>query len=159
MPGSKNTEKVSQFRLGFLVHDVARLRRTVLDKALKPMGITRSQWWVLANLSRNSGQSMVQTELANVMDIGKVALGGLLDRLEANGFIVRTADPVDRRAKRIEMTAKGAAHLKGIQDCATGINDEMMLGVTTEELHMTEDVLHRLKKRLIEMDGEIKNGD
>ncbi len=96
----------SQFDLGFLIHDVSRLRRTVFDKALKPLGITRSQWWVLTNLSRNSSHEMMQTELANVLDIGKVALGGLLDRLEASGYIERRADPVDRRTKRIVMTRR-----------------------------------------------------
>jgi len=69
------------FRIGFLIHDVSRLRRTVVDKALRPLGITRSQWWVLANLARDDGTAMTQTELARVMDVGKVTLGGLIDRL------------------------------------------------------------------------------
>src|SRR5262245_33864459 len=46
------------FRIGFLIHDVSRLRRTVVDKVLRPMGVTRSQWWVLANLSRHNRQGM-----------------------------------------------------------------------------------------------------
>jgi len=71
------------FRVGFLIHDVSRLRRTVVDKALRPLGVTRSQWWVLANLSRHNGGGMMQTELSKVMDVGKVTLGGLIDRLEA----------------------------------------------------------------------------
>ena len=96
------------FRIGFLIHDVSRLRRTVVDKALRPLGITRSQWWVLANLSRDDGTAMMQTELARVMDVGKVTLGGLIDRLESCGLVKRQADPHDRRAKRIVMTQKGS---------------------------------------------------
>src|SRR4030088_3041768 len=69
------------FRIGFLIHDVSRLRRTIVDKALRPMGVTRSQWWVLANLSRHNGDGMMQTELSKVMDVGKGTLGGLIDRL------------------------------------------------------------------------------
>lgn len=83
MAGIKATFKSGQFRLGFLVHDVSRLRRTVLDKELKPLGITRSQWWVLANLSRNSGEGMMQTELAKFLDIGKVALDAVMARRPA----------------------------------------------------------------------------
>jgi DNA-binding MarR family transcriptional regulator len=149
-------DKVSEFRLGFLVHDVSRLRRTVVDKTMKPLGITRSQWWVLANLSRHEGGIMMQTELANVLDIGKVALGGLLDRLEANGMIQRVADPIDRRAKRIEMTDKGAKLLDGIQARASALNADMLHDLTPQEVHATEEVLHRLKKRLIEMDNGLK---
>ena len=48
-----------EIRFGFLVHDVSRLRRIVVDRALKPLGITRSQWWVLSFLSRRDG--MTQT--------------------------------------------------------------------------------------------------
>ncbi len=36
--------------LGFLVHDVARLRRTRLDAELRPLGITRAQRWMLIQL-------------------------------------------------------------------------------------------------------------
>src|SRR3546814_1927172 len=63
-------------RFGFLIHDVSRLRRVVVDRALKPLGITRSQWWVLAFLSRRDG--MTQTALASDLDLTKVAIGGLL---------------------------------------------------------------------------------
>jgi MarR family transcriptional regulator, transcriptional regulator for hemolysin len=149
-------DKVSEFRLGFLVHDVSRLRRTVVDKTMKPLGVTRSQWWVLANLSRHEGGTMMQTELANVLDVGKVALGGLLDRLEANGMIRRVGDPVDRRAKRIEMTDKGAKLLDGLQARASLLNADMLHDLTPEEVHETEEVLHRLKKRLIEIDNGLK---
>jgi DNA-binding MarR family transcriptional regulator len=158
MAGAKVTLKPGQFRLGFLVHDVSRLRRTVIDNALKPLGITRSQWWVLANLSRHNGEPTMQTELARVLDIGKVALGGLLDRLEANGYIIRKTDPTDRRAKRIEMTAAGRFLLNLMQERATGLNRDMMRGMTAEEILLAEDILHRMKLRLIEMNNETKQG-
>ena len=107
------------FRIGFLIHDVSRLRRTVVDKALRPIGVTRSQWWVLANLSRHNGEGMMQTELAKVMDVGKVTLGGLIDRLEATGVVARQADPSDRRAKRVIITPRGLKLLTEIQEIAS----------------------------------------
>src|SRR5438067_11869208 len=48
-----------KLRLGFLVHDVSRLRRKAIDRVLKPLGVTRSQWWVLAFLSRRDGMPQV----------------------------------------------------------------------------------------------------
>src|ERR1700740_2244607 len=85
-------------RLGYLIHDVSRLRRMMFDRALAPLGITRSQWWVFAFISRKDG--LPQTQLANELDVGKVAVGALIDRLESSGFVIRQADPVDRRLKR-----------------------------------------------------------
>jgi len=153
-----DTPVANQFRLGFLIHDVSRLRRTVIDKALRPLGITRSQWWVLSNLSRNTSHEMVQTELANVLDIGKVALGGLLDRLEAAGYIERKADPADRRAKRVVMTRKGEEVLEQMQEQGADLNRDTLRDITEEEVRLAEDIMHRMKKRLIEMDAELRNG-
>ncbi|QQN75288.1 MarR family winged helix-turn-helix transcriptional regulator [Croceicoccus sp. YJ47] len=146
------------FRLGFLVHDVSRLRRTIIDKALKPMGITRSQWWVLSNLARHQNLEMKQTELANVLDIGKVALGGLLDRLEAAGHIKRLADPVDRRAKRIVMTAQGKRILTKMTSRGKKLNDAIYCDLTNEEITFAEEILSKMKQRLIAMDNAVKSG-
>ena len=152
MPKSDMSAMARQYRVGFLVHDVSRLRRTVFDKALKPLGITRSQWWVLAHLSRGKEHAMMQTELANVLDIGKVALGGLLDRLEANGYIERRADPVDRRAKRVAITDAGEHLLESMQEHASTLNKEMLGGINDNEITLVEDVLHRMKHKLLEME-------
>lgn len=150
--------EAKRFRLGYLVHDASRLRRTVIDKVMRPMGITRSQWWVLTNLTRDSCHAMAQTELANVLDIGKVGLGGLIDRLEESGYIERKADPEDRRAKHIVMTAEGEKALSKIQSEAVSINRRMLDCVTSEEIEFAQDVLARIKRNLLEMDADYKNG-
>src|SRR6201993_5559851 len=84
-----------ELRLGFLIHDVSRLRRSAFDRVLKPLNVTRSQWWVLAYLSREDG--VTQSQLAEELDLGKVAVGGLIDRLEKSGLVRRDPDPLDRR--------------------------------------------------------------
>lgn len=147
------TKEEHPFRIGFLIHDVSRLRRTVVDKALRPMGVTRSQWWVLANLSRHNGQGMMQTELAKVMDVGKVTLGGLIDRLEAGGLVKRQPDPSDRRAKRVVMTPKGTKLLADIQAIATKVNDQILNGIARNDISRAETVLYKMKQQLISMDA------
>ena len=145
--------KEQPFRLGFLIHDVSRLRRTVVDKALKPYNITRSQWWALANLSRHNGRGMMQTELASVMDVGKVTLGGLIDRLEASGYVVREPDPKDRRAKRVKMTRAGVKLMNKMSSIAETINQNVVRDLSAKEVKQTEDALYKIKKRLLEMDS------
>src|ERR1700756_2028944 len=88
-----------ELRLGFLIHDVSRLRRSAFDRVLKPLNVTRAQWWMLAYLSREDG--MTQSQLAVELDMGKVAIGGLIDRLEKGGLVRREADAADRRINRI----------------------------------------------------------
>ncbi len=152
MPASNH--KKTPFRAGFLIHDASRLRRTVLDQRLKPLGITRSQWWVLSQVDRDdSGQGFSQIELARLLDVGKVTLGGLIDRLEKNGLVARVADPDDRRAKRIQLSRKGKRLLQRIEQIGIEVNREIMQGITAQEEEQLIAILSRMKHNLKAMDA------
>jgi DNA-binding MarR family transcriptional regulator len=141
----------TSLRFGFLIHDVSRLRRVVVDRALKPLGITRSQWWVLAFLSRRDG--MTQTALAADLDLTKVAIGGLLDRMEAAGFVERRADQSDGRARRVYLTRTGAKMVTAIRDSVESIELEILSRVPEDALNQAAETLRALKDTLLEMAG------
>ncbi|MFT4117180.1 MarR family winged helix-turn-helix transcriptional regulator [Bradyrhizobium sp.] len=141
----------SSLRFGFLIHDVSRLRRVVVDRSLKPLSITRSQWWVLAFLSRRDG--MTQTALAADLDLTKVAIGGLLDRMEGAGFIERRADRNDGRARRVYLTRAGAKMVTTIRESVESIELEILSRVPEEQLNQAADTLRTLKDTLLEMLG------
>jgi DNA-binding MarR family transcriptional regulator len=141
----------SSLRFGFLIHDVSRLRRVVVDRSLKPLGITRSQWWVLAFLSRRDG--MTQTALAADLDLTKVAIGGLLDRMEDAGFIERRADRNDGRARRVYLTRAGAKMVNTIREKVESTELEILSRVPEEQLNQAADTLRTLKDTLLEMLG------
>jgi DNA-binding MarR family transcriptional regulator len=144
-----------ELRLGFLVHDVSRMRRNVVDRALKPLEITRSQWWVLAFLSRQDG--MAQVALADELDLGKVALGGLIDRLEAVNLVERRPDKVDRRVKRVFVTKKGAGLIEEIRENVREAENTIIEGIAATDLQATVRALRTMKGNLLDMlgrDGE-----
>jgi DNA-binding MarR family transcriptional regulator len=141
----------TSLRFGFLIHDVSRLRRVVVDRALKPLGITRSQWWVLAFLSRRDG--MTQTALAADLDLTKVAIGGLLDRMESAGFIERRADPSDGRARRVHLTRAGARMVSVIRESVETIELEILDRIPEDALAQAAATLKILKDTLLEMTG------
>ena len=141
----------SSLRFGFLIHDVSRLRRVVVDRSLKPLGITRSQWWVLAFLSRRDG--MTQTALAVDLDLTKVAIGGLLDRMEDAGFVERRADRNDGRARRVYLTRAGAKVVNTIREKVESTELEILSRVPEEQLNQAADTLRTLKDTLLEMLG------
>lgn len=149
----KNLE--ANLRFGFLIHDVSRLRRIVVDRALKPLGLTRSQWWVLAFLSRRDG--MTQTALAADLDLTKVAVGGLVDRMEGAGFVERRADERDARARRIFLTRSGLRLVNKIRESVDVVEADILSTVTEAELDQAAAVLLNLKRRLLEMADQ--NGD
>lgn len=137
-----------EIRLGYLIHDVSRLRRTLFDKWLSPLGITRSQWWVLAFLSRNDG--MPQTELALELDVGKVALGALIDRLEEGGFVKRALDPSDRRVKRVVLTKQSKELIETLRDKNSQFNQRILTGIAREHIEITTETLRKMKHNLLE---------
>lgn len=128
-------------RFGFLIHDVSRLRRIVVDRALKPLGMTRSQWFLLAFLSRRDG--MTQTSLATDLDLTKVAVGGLLERMETQGLVERRADASDARIRRVFLTRAGTrlvreirAEVEKAELIALGSYDEEELAITVRTLQL-----------------------
>lgn len=144
----------SDFRIGFLVHDVSRLRKTLFDQEMKHLEITRSQWWVLAQLSREGRtEGMLQTELAHIVDVGKVAIGGLISRLEAGGFVVRAVDKSDRRAQRVRITKLGHSVLEQMSSVGRRLNINTFADIPEKDIETTERVLAAMKdniKQLIE---------
>src|SRR5579862_1812284 len=113
-------------RLGFLIHDVSRMRRNAFDQIMKPLGVTRARWWVLAHLSRHDG--IMQTQLADVLDVGKASLGTLIERLEEGGWVERRADPGDKRAKRVYLTRAALQLVKRMTDEENRFNEMILRG-------------------------------
>src|SRR6185437_4602084 len=144
-------------RLGYLIHDVSRLRRMMFDRELAPLGITRSQWWVLAFISRKDG--LPHTQLANELDVGKVALGALIDRLETSGFVVRQADPVDRRVKRVYLTKQARGFLEKLRKETDKFNAKIVNNIQRNQLEITSDALLAMKRNLLAMSGDTMSED
>lgn len=60
-------------------------------------------------------------ELASRLGVSKQAVGNVLDEMEARGFVVRRADPDDRRVRRVVLTEHGRA----ASDAAIRFSDEI----------------------------------
>jgi DNA-binding MarR family transcriptional regulator len=124
------------------------MRRTFFDQAFRPLGLTRSQQWVLAHLSRHPYDGVMQTELARELDVGKVTVGGLVDRLEAGGYVERRPDAVDRRAKRVFITDKGDELIRQMSTLGEELNKVILDGITPDQIKAAEDVLYEIKQNL-----------
>lgn len=136
-----------EIALGFLIHDVSRLRRVLFDRSLRPLGATRSQWWVLAFLSRDDG--MTQTKLAEELDMGKVGLGGLIDRLETAGLVERRVEPNDRRAKRVFLTREGRRFVARNRALNQQMNLAILKDIPRRDLEHTVCALDAMKANLL----------
>jgi MarR family transcriptional regulator for hemolysin len=145
-PETASDTDLEDLRLSFLIHDVSRMRRTAFDQYMKPHGVTRSQWWVLSNLSRHDG--MMQTELAGMLDVGKVTVGGLVERLEQAGWVERRPDASDRRAKRVYLTDRAQRVLADIRQAGDDMNQMAFDGLSRQDRRELFRLLTRIKDNL-----------
>jgi DNA-binding MarR family transcriptional regulator len=61
-------------------------------------------------------RTMRQHQLAELLVVNRASMGGVLERMERNGWIIRTIDPEDRRAQRVTLSAAGIAKLNEVRD-------------------------------------------
>src|SRR5690606_30480155 len=101
---------------GYWVTIVALAYHRQLNEALAPYGITFRQSQVIGWLAHEGHLS--QNELAARMQIEPPTLGGILDRMERAGWIVRVSSTIDRRKKVIHLTPAVEPVWSQIVDCA-----------------------------------------
>lgn len=130
--------------LGFLISDLHRLITAAMDKELGALGLTRSQLRVVLHLSRKEG--LTQVRIAEDLAMGKVAVGGLLDRLEAKGLVERRRHPTDRRAMQIFLTAKVDALHKPILKSGAYVTAQMMANISRKDQKRLVDLLLTVKQ-------------
>jgi len=134
---------------GFLLNDVARLLRTVYDRRIRELGLTRAQWWVLTHLFRVDG--VTQSELAEMLEIEKPTLGRLLDRLEAKGWVRRTHDKRDRRIWRVRLTDEVEPALRTMRAIAAELRRDALAGLPAAERERFVDSLLAIKTNLLRL--------
>ncbi|MFM1815025.1 MAG: hypothetical protein RLZ98_1720 [Pseudomonadota bacterium] len=133
--------------VGALLHDVAHLLRTVIDREALPHNLTRAQWLTLEILEKSQG--LTQVELAERLELGNPAVGRLIDRLEERGFVERRADPADRRIKRVYLRGETALPiLDELREVADDVRDKALKGLSRNEQRQLATILKAMKSNL-----------
>ncbi len=117
--------------LSLLLHDVSRRVARAFDKQMEPLGLTRSQWSVIVYVAREPG--IAQTGLADKLEIGRMAVTGLVDRMESKGLVERRDDPKDRRIKRIFLSDSAKAIIPKMQQSGELVGSGVFRGLTLED--------------------------
>jgi len=102
-------ETTSATCLATRVRQLSRIITRLYDDAMRPLGITASQYTLLAQLASRDGITAV--EIGHELDIEKSTLSRNLKRLLALGMIVMDP-PAGRRGRGLHLTPKGQAVLK-----------------------------------------------
>lgn len=130
----------------FEINETARAVRRLFDQRASTIGVTRSQWRVLARLKREPG--LKQVELAERLDMEPITLCRIVDRLEEARLVERKTDPTDRRAWLLELTEKADPVVKQLRGLARDIAGEAMNGIEQGELRALQERLASIRTNI-----------
>ncbi len=136
---------------GYLLQDVTLLLRKHFDRRAARFGLTRAQWRALKCLHLRPG--IRQSELAEFLEMEAIAVGRVIDRLQAAGFVERRADPSDRRCWRLHATELASTVTDGMEEIARGLRADAALGIELADMQHMVDVLERIKGNLQALEG------
>ena len=140
------SDHVESEYMGFLVYDVARAFTNAYAKLMAPLGLTRPQARVMACVTRYPG--ITQADLCEWIGVGRMAMSGLLDRMESKDLVSRSEDPSDRRVKRVFLTRNARKMLPDLQTIADTLYEKSMSSIKTKDLKVTMEVLSNIKLNL-----------
>ena len=98
--------------------------------------------FLLIDLLWNQGP-MSQQKLADQMQKDKNSVTKLVDAIERKGFVVRQQNALDRRSNILVLTEKAQQLKDGAKKKGISILDEMLDGISEEELRAFLDTLRK----------------
>ncbi len=145
MAEEKSSENLCQ-GVGSWIVSTAHAFRRALECELSQEGITFRQWEVLVWLHSDGEQP--QNELAEKMGIETQTLGGILSRMERDGWLTRESCPEDRRRKMIRPSDQAEKILEGMHACCDRVRIQAIQGISESHLEKLNRTCERIRKNL-----------
>ncbi|MBR2065126.1 MAG: MarR family transcriptional regulator [Bacteroidales bacterium] len=124
-----------------------KLKQFIAAKLRKMEVPLTPEQFILIDLLWNQG-SMSQQQLADQMQKDKNSVTKLVDALERKGFVVRKQNRQDRRSNTLVLTEKAEGLKHGAKQKGISILDEMLVGISEEELRSFLVTLHKLNRNM-----------
>ncbi|WP_209852039.1 MarR family winged helix-turn-helix transcriptional regulator [Paenibacillus sediminis] len=134
---------------GFRYGNTFRRVTSQFASRLKPYDITPEQWSVLYCAYKHEGIN--QRELSELAGKDQPTTTRILDLLHKKGWIERQDDPADRRAYLIHVTPSAKELIEQTIPIEVQYNDELLQGVTDEQLAVLDQIMNQIKHNLDNM--------
>ncbi|HVY47745.1 MAG TPA: MarR family winged helix-turn-helix transcriptional regulator [Minicystis sp.] len=124
---------------------VGRARRLLWQAAarcLEARGESIFTWQTVCYLARNGPTAQKDLAYANAQH--PAGISRLVEELEAEGLVTRTADPTDRRRQLVSATPKGKAWLDRTMPVVTSAVDEALAGLDRRDREALRDLLRAM---------------
>jgi MarR family transcriptional regulator, organic hydroperoxide resistance regulator len=139
-------------RLFFLLHRAQRTLAAYASQALyDELDISIAHLTTLMYVAKHAGCSL--TELADLLDLNKSAVTGLVQRMERAGTIRREPNPEDGRGSRLTATPRGAELHDRARPLLRRLNAELTRGFSDAEM---DTVLRFLNVTIDRFSNDVK---
>jgi DNA-binding MarR family transcriptional regulator len=105
--------------VGYLLQQAALAFRAAADEQLRPLGLSLSLFSVITVLTREPGASA--SDLARMCHVRPQSINGLLQSLEATGYVVRRDHPVHGRVRQVFLTEEGERLVEQARPAVDGL--------------------------------------
>ncbi|QKR98943.1 MarR family transcriptional regulator [Sphingomonas sp. CL5.1] len=140
----KNDDQLMKGLAGAYLHIHRRLNR-----ALAQEGTSLARTKMLMFVQAQEGAARA-ADIAELFDLAPRTVTDALDGMERDGLIVRTADPDDRRVKRVAITPAGARAVAAGEPLRKRLLTEQFAGLSEDERARLAALLGRLVETLQE---------
>lgn len=127
----RNTSYREHSQLLYMMHELSRLISTRVDKGMAAHRLTHAQWWGLMHIFEHEGAT--QSELAEILQMGRASTGKLLERLEAKRWIRRRPDSRDNRVRRVFLRAEAEPVFKLMSQESENLFAAFLKGISAAE--------------------------
>lgn len=129
-------------RIGIL----ARLMRNIFDREIASLGVTRSQWTMIAAVASRPGAN--QRVIAELLEMSEASAGRLIDRLCNEGLLERRAREDDKRARAVFVTDRVGPIMEKLTRVAEANEERLFRDFDEDELETLVEYLDRLYARV-----------
>ena len=127
---------------GHLIRRAQQIAVAIFSEQLGSADITPVQFAILNALLGSPG--IDQVSLAKRVAFDPATSGSVIGRLEAKGWVVRKADPTDRRRKLLVVTPQGVQALTLAQSDVARVQEKILAPLTPQEQSQFVHLLSRL---------------
>lgn len=129
-------------RLSSRIKRLHLLMTRLVDESLRPYGLARGQWQVLAYV--HEAGTLSQRRLQESLKIESATLTVIVDLLVAKGWLDRLPDPDDGRVRLLRLTPDGAERWKHVPDPIAQVEHTMLADLDAAQRSIVADAVERM---------------
>lgn len=118
---------------GHLIRRLHQLSTATFSDRMKAAGfdLTSVQFAALQIIGETPG--IDQASLAQQIAYDRATIGGVVDRLERKGWVSRTINPDDKRARKVTLTDSGMATLQAVRPIIDALQRDILTQLNDDE--------------------------